>query len=89
MRVLIFALLSLVSFAESHKNKPNFGMQEQNQRLKETNLALRKALRSVTVEQGINFKRSFECFSIDDSSCSFVSFSILSMLCVNRKNCPS
>jgi len=43
MRVLIFALLCLVSFGS---------VKEQNQRLKKTNSALRQALRSLTVEQG-------------------------------------
>jgi len=42
MRVLIFALLCLVSFGS---------VKEQNQRLKKTNSALRQALRSLTVEQ--------------------------------------
>jgi len=67
MRVLIFALLSLVSFAlfsEEYEERdspsaadcalPGFDCSNESSRqLKKTNLALRKALRSLTVEQGV------------------------------------
>jgi len=62
MRVLIFVLLSLVSFAEYYENPPSAAecalpgfdcSKESTRQLKKTNLALRKALRSLTVEQGV------------------------------------
>jgi len=59
MRVLIFALLSLVSFGS---------VQEQNQRLKKTNNALRQALRSLNVEQETSVGGDCETYCYPDGA---------------------